>query len=78
MRCSASKSHKEGNASGESSKLKASGEKTESLPDKFSKSEALNPSNDTMDDAYTILLSYSEPEENMKVATNITFKNIIH
>ncbi|KAF7809540.1 protein PIN-LIKES 3-like [Senna tora] len=64
MRISASKVRKEGNAIDGSSRIEASEETTESLPGEISDSEAINPSKDAMDDAYSVLLPYAEPEEN--------------
>lgn len=73
MRISASKVNKEGKESDDddSRKLEDPEEKAESLPDKCS--EALGPSKGTMDDAYSLLLPYSESEANRKVGTTFTF-----
>ena len=66
MRISSSRVHKEGNTSDYPSILKASGEISQSYPDNFS--EALNPAEGTLDDAYAILLPSTESEEKVKVA----------
>jgi len=38
-------------------------------------SETLNPTEDTMDDAYTILLSDEEPEKKVWLLTNFPFES---
>ncbi|XP_028776754.1 protein PIN-LIKES 3-like [Neltuma alba] len=73
MRNSASKFHREGNADDDISKLKASGENPESLPNECS--ETLDPSKDAMDDAYTLLLPDAESVENKKIPISEKIKS---
>ncbi|TKY58417.1 transporter C5D6.04 [Spatholobus suberectus] len=65
MRISSSRIQKEDSTSNGSNILKASGE----IPDNFL--ETLNPTKDTMDDAYTILLPDAESEEKVSFPSKI-------
>ncbi|TKY58416.1 hypothetical protein E2542_SST15477 [Spatholobus suberectus] len=69
MTISSSRIQKEDNTSDDNSLLKASGEISESNPDNFS--ETLNPTEDTMDDAYTLLLPEAESKEKVSISSKI-------
>ncbi|RDY09086.1 Protein PIN-LIKES 3, partial [Mucuna pruriens] len=70
MRISSSRIQtEEDDTSDDSSLLKASGENIESHPNNFS--ETLNPTEDTMDDAYTMLLPNAESEQKVSISSKI-------
>ncbi|QCD82190.1 Auxin efflux carrier [Vigna unguiculata] len=67
MRISSSRIRREDPSSNDNVILKASGEASESHPHHFS--QTLNPTKDTMDDAYTLLLPEEESEEKVRLTT---------
>ncbi|XP_027918306.1 protein PIN-LIKES 3-like isoform X1 [Vigna unguiculata] len=69
IRISASRIQKEDASSNDIVILKASGEASESHPQHFF--QTLNPTKDTMDDAYTLLLPEEESEEKVSISSKI-------
>jgi len=74
IRISASRIQKEDASSNDIVILKASGEASESHPQHFF--QTLNPTKDTMDDAYTLLLPEEESEEKVRLITKFPFQKI--
>jgi len=71
MRISSRNVQKEGNRSGESITLEASGDVSQSLIEEGS--ENISPTKGNVDDAYIPLLSTNESEQKTKVAINFPF-----
>ncbi|KAK7346256.1 hypothetical protein VNO80_20771 [Phaseolus coccineus] len=69
MRISSTRTQKEDGSSNDNSIMKASGGTSESLSHHFS--QTLNPTKDTMDDAYTLLLPEAESEKKVSISSKI-------